>query len=326
MNSAPKPLASISFNLDNKWSYLQMHGDAGWRWFPTYLEILVPRVLTFLRERNLRITFFVTGQDAAMPEHRDLIRSIAQDGHELANYSFHNEPWLSSYCVDSLHSEIARAEEQIEETSGYHPVGFRAPGFTISHDILQVIAQRGYLYDSSTLPTYLTGVARSYLFNVARFSGSDGKQREKSSWGWRNARRPLRGYLWQLGENELLEIPVTAVPGIRMPLQVSHVLSLSRSSRTLAKSYFRMGMSLCTITGIQPSLLLNPCDFISAETAPECGFLPTMNMPLSEKLETTAALVDLFRARYNTVTLREHAVELSKRSDLAHFEPQYLWK
>ncbi len=161
MNSSPKPLASISLNLDNKWSYLKIHGDPGWRWFPTYFSVLIPRVLTFLRERNLRITVFLTGQDAAMPEHLDLIRSIVADGHEIANYSFHNEPWSASHPPAHLQSEIAHAEEQIEEASGYHPVGFRAPGFTISHDILQAIVQRGYLYDSSTLPTYFATAARA---------------------------------------------------------------------------------------------------------------------------------------------------------------------
>ena len=325
MNAPNKPLASISLNLENKWSYLKIHGDSAWRWFPTYFDVLIPRVMEFLRERNLRITVFLTGQDAAMPEHLDLIRSIAADGHEIANYSFHNEPWLASDSVASLQGEIARAEEQIEETSGYHPVGFRAPGFIISHDVLQAITQRGDLYDSSTMPTYVGAAARPYRFNPGELPEGR-KQREVASWGWRNARRPLHAYFWQLGENELLEIPVTTMPGVRIPLHPSYILSLSRCSRPLALAYFRTGIALCKITGMQPSMLLNPSDFISTETAPELSFLPAMRMPVSEKLETTAAIVDLFRARYNVVTLREYAIEVSKRNDLARFEPQYLWK
>src|SRR5437763_8678191 len=89
MNSSTT-LASISLNLDNKWSYLKTHGDPGWRWFPTYFRVLIPRVLAFLRERNLHITVFLTGQDAVMPEHLDLIRAIAAEGHEIGNYSFHS--------------------------------------------------------------------------------------------------------------------------------------------------------------------------------------------------------------------------------------------
>ncbi len=29
-----KPIASLSLDLDNKWSYMKTHGDAGWESFP----------------------------------------------------------------------------------------------------------------------------------------------------------------------------------------------------------------------------------------------------------------------------------------------------
>lgn len=32
--------ASISLDLDNLWSYLKIHGDDGWRSFPSYLDRL----------------------------------------------------------------------------------------------------------------------------------------------------------------------------------------------------------------------------------------------------------------------------------------------
>ena len=38
-----KTIASLSLDLDNKWSYLKTHGDPGWESFPSYLGILVPR-------------------------------------------------------------------------------------------------------------------------------------------------------------------------------------------------------------------------------------------------------------------------------------------
>ena len=64
--SMSKPLASLSLDLDNKWSYLKTHGDAGWEAFPSYLDVVVPRVLDLLAARSLKITFFVVGQDAAL--------------------------------------------------------------------------------------------------------------------------------------------------------------------------------------------------------------------------------------------------------------------
>lgn len=93
----PKPLASLSLDLDNKWSYLKTHGDGGWETFPSYLDRVVPRVLRLLAARSLRMTFFVVGQDAAIEANHAALRSIADAGHEIANHSFRHEPWLHLY-------------------------------------------------------------------------------------------------------------------------------------------------------------------------------------------------------------------------------------
>ena len=39
------PIASLSLDLDNKWSYMKTHGDPGWEGFPSYLDTVVPRFL-----------------------------------------------------------------------------------------------------------------------------------------------------------------------------------------------------------------------------------------------------------------------------------------
>src|SRR5882724_4054143 len=83
-----KPLASLSLDLDNEWSYLKTHGDAEWRRLPSYLDTVVPRVMKFLAAReNQRITFFVVGQDAALKKNEEAIASIAHAGHEIGNHS-----------------------------------------------------------------------------------------------------------------------------------------------------------------------------------------------------------------------------------------------
>src|SRR5215468_11262683 len=106
-------IASLSLDLDNQWSYLKTHGDSGWQTFPSYLDIVVPRVLEFLEKRRLRITFFVVGQDAALAKNRRSIQAVSDAGHEIGNHSFSHEPWLHSYDRQRLEAEIAGAEEHI---------------------------------------------------------------------------------------------------------------------------------------------------------------------------------------------------------------------
>src|SRR5215510_2523754 len=95
-----KPLASLSLDLDNQWSYMKIHGDAGWESFPSYLDIVTPRVLDFLRERDLTISVFIVGQDAALEKNRDSLAAIVAAGHEVGNHSFLHEPWLHLYAEE----------------------------------------------------------------------------------------------------------------------------------------------------------------------------------------------------------------------------------
>src|SRR4051812_47846343 len=90
-------MASLSLDLDNKWSYLKTHGDRGWESFPSYLDGVVPRFIELLQDLKLRITVFVVGQDAAIRSNHDALRSLVTAGHGIGNHSFHHEPWLHLY-------------------------------------------------------------------------------------------------------------------------------------------------------------------------------------------------------------------------------------
>jgi len=134
---------------------MKTHGDRGWKSLPSYLDVVVPRVLEFLEGRSLKITFFLVGQDAVQDENAGLLAAIAQAGHEIGNHSYHHEPWLASSPVAEIEAEIARAEEAIRAATGRTPVGFRGPGYSTSATLIGVLARRGYLYDASTIPTFV---------------------------------------------------------------------------------------------------------------------------------------------------------------------------
>ena len=142
-----KPIASLSLDLDNKWSYMKTHGDAGWDKYPTYLDLVVPRFLKVLHERDLKMTVFVVGQDAAREENFEALASISAAGHEIGNHSFNHEPWLHRYSKLELVSELAKTEEHLERVTGQCPIGFRGPGFSYCDLLLKILICRGYQYD-----------------------------------------------------------------------------------------------------------------------------------------------------------------------------------
>jgi peptidoglycan/xylan/chitin deacetylase (PgdA/CDA1 family) len=315
--------ASLSLDLDNKWSYMKTHGDSKWHSFPSYLDVLVPRVLQFLKERNLTITFFVVGQDAALEKNRDALASISAAGHEIGNHSFHHEPWLHLYSEQQIETEIARAEEHIQRASGQKPIGFRGPGFSLSHATLEVLVRRGYLYDASTLPTFIGPLARAYYFMTAKLTPEQRIQRKALFGSFSEGLRPIRPYRWQVDTRGLIEIPVTTMPLFKVPIHVSYVLYLSMCTPALASLYFRLALRLCRLTGTEPSLLLHPLDFLGAEDTRDLSFFPGMTLSGKKKLEMVSNILDILSAQFSLTTLKQHAQKIAFGSNLKLVPPKF---
>jgi peptidoglycan/xylan/chitin deacetylase (PgdA/CDA1 family) len=318
-----KPIASLSLDLDNKWSFMKTHADAGWELFPSYLDIVVPRVLEFLKARNLSITFFIVGQDAALEKNREALAAISSAGHEIANHSFHHEPWLQLYSEEQLETELARAEEHIERTTGQRPIGFRGPGFSLSRATLQVLARRGYIYDASTLPTFLGPLARAYFFMTAQLKPEQRRERQFLFGNFWEGLRPIKPYRWPLDSGDLIEIPVTTMPIFRTPIHVSYVVYLSMYAPSLAVWYFRAALQLCRLTGTQPSLLLHPLDFLGCEDTQDLSFFPAMKLPSEKKLAIVSDVLRLLSNDFTVVTLRQHALEVYSIADVPVVEPSF---
>ena len=314
-------IASVSLDLDNKWSYLKTHGSE-WAHFPGYLHVVVPRVLEFLEARGLKITFFIVGQDAARQENAQPLRAIAEAGHEIGNHSFNHEPWLHLYSRAQLDEELQRAEDSIEAATGVRPSGFRGPGFSISATTLEALAARGYQYDATAFPNILNPLARAYFFARSNLSAEEKRRRRALFGTLRDAFGPIRPYRWNIGETGLLEIPVTTMPLFRVPIHLSYLLYLSRYSKTAARWYFRLALAMCRMTGTSPSLLLHPLDFLGAEDDSDLAFFPGMDLPLQRKLDVVAHAVDCLAASHEIVTMQRHA-EATAGEGLKTFVPHF---
>jgi peptidoglycan-N-acetylglucosamine deacetylase len=317
-----KPLASLSLDLDNQWSYMKTHGDAGWQSFPSYLDLLVPRVLDILRRRGLTITFFVVGQDAALSKNGAALRSIADAGHEIANHSFKHEPWLQRYTPREVDEEIASAEAAIEGATGARPIGFRGPGFSLSASVLETLARRGYLYDCSTLPTFIGPLARAYYFRKAKLDADALRERGALFGNFSDGFAPNKPYRWETPRGALVEIPVTTVPGLRTPFHLSYLLYLDSYSRALALGYLRFALGMCRLTGTAPSILLHPLDFLGRDDLSTLGFFPGMNMERERKLSLFEDALNIISAGFAVVPMRAHAQSVPSPGRLRTLAPQ----
>lgn len=311
-----KPIASLSLDLDNKWSYMKTRGDAGWQDFPSYLDVAVPRILDFLKERDLNITFFVIGQDAALDKNSEAIGQIAPAGHEIANHSFRHEPWLHLYSREELTEEFQKTEDALEKITGIMPKGFRGPGYSLSKTVLEVLAERNYEYDCSTLPTYIAPLARAYFFLKAPKMSDEEREKLKKLYGkFSDGFQSLKPYKWQIGEKTLTEIAVTTLPIFKTPIHATYLLFLSTFSKFAARNYWKTAVKMCKLTDVQPSLLLHPLEFLSGEDVPELKSFPGMNIPLEEKLEFVSEILEVFKKDFEIVNMRRHA-QIASEKDL----------
>ncbi len=301
--TVPKPMAGLSLDLDNKWTYLKTHGDPGWESYPSYLDVVVPRVLEFLDAHQLKITVFIVGQDAALSANRESLASIAAAGHEIGNHSFHHEPWLHLYSEDEIDADLRDAEEAIASVTGQTPTGFRGPGFSFSETTLRVLARRGYHYDASTFPTFLGPLARAYYFMTARLSREQKRQRSALFGTIGEGFRPLNPYRWSTAEGLLTELPVTTKPIFRLPFHASYLLYLSTVSPRLALAYFKTALQLCRVTQTVPSFLLHPLDFLGRDDDGDLSFFPAMNLLSERKGAFLAEVIRIFMKDYSIVPL-----------------------
>lgn len=306
--------AALSLDLDNKWSYMKTHGDAGWSEYPSYINALVPRTLRALAEFDLRITYFIVGQDAEFPQHHDALASIAQHGHEIGNHSFFHEPWMHRRSDVEIDEELARAETSIERATGEHPRGFRGPGFTRSDAMLAILSRRGYLYDASSLPTFIGPLARAYYFRTAKLARDDAADRKDLFGSFWDGLRPNRRHRVELDGTSIAEIPVTTFPIVRLPIHVSYVLYLAVISPALALAYFKTALFFCKLTLTEPSILLHPLDFLTAQDCPELGFFPAMNLDAATKSRVLRASLDVLAQSFDVMPLRDFVQSVSGRS------------
>ncbi len=136
-----------------------------WDSFESRVEKNTEKILNLLAAEGIRATFFVLGWVAE--RHPNLVRSIAQLGHEVASHGYAHE-LITVQTPEEFRDDIRRAKGILEDLTGLPILGYRAPSFTIIEDTLwalRILVQEGYAYDSSIFPIshYRYGIKKANL-------------------------------------------------------------------------------------------------------------------------------------------------------------------
>ncbi|MDT8900440.1 polysaccharide deacetylase family protein [Anaeroselena agilis] len=127
-----------------------------------------PEILSILRARNVRATFFVVGE--MVEKYPQYVRDEFAGGHEVGNHTF-THVRLSHINKEKLLNELDRTDRLLAKTLGIKCTLFRPPGGGYDHTLLDEASRRDYTIvlwsvDSHDWYSSGEGIVRSVLRNT----------------------------------------------------------------------------------------------------------------------------------------------------------------
>lgn len=140
-----------------EWFQVQAFADviprSCWPTCETRVAASTDRILARFADAGIRATFFVLG--CVAERHPDLVRRIADGGHEVASHG-HGHEQVNVIGESRFREDIRRAKGVLEDIAGVAVRGYRAPTFSIGASITpwahRVLAEEGHGYSSSVFP------------------------------------------------------------------------------------------------------------------------------------------------------------------------------
>jgi polysaccharide deacetylase family protein (PEP-CTERM system associated) len=125
-----------------------------WYRFETRLEQNARKALDLLDRFNVKATFFVLGWVA--DRYPEIVRQVAERGHEIASKGYYHRG-IHQMTPAEFREDLARSRAALEAASGRRVLGYRvAHQWLAPSDLwaLDVLAEEGYVYDSSIAPLF----------------------------------------------------------------------------------------------------------------------------------------------------------------------------
>jgi polysaccharide deacetylase family protein (PEP-CTERM system associated) len=137
---------------------------SSWDRCESRMMVNVERILTLLSRFKVKATFFVLGYVAERTP--EVVKMIYGEGHEIASHGY-GHVQVYKLKKDEFLQDLIRSKTLIEKILGERDgrvIGYRAPQWSIckgkkdSYWALNLLAQNGFLYDSSIAPLRFIGV------------------------------------------------------------------------------------------------------------------------------------------------------------------------
>ena len=209
--------ACLTFDLDAEAAVLTADPNSVARMSPmshqSYGPLVgIPRILDLLSRHHLRATFFVPGYSA----HRypAVVRSIVEAGHEVAHHSYFHEN-TAGMDARTEADMIDLGLRALWDVAGVRPAGYRAPMWELTYNTPRLLADRGFLYDSSLMDA-------DYPYRLAVPGGAAGDSLIEIPVWWGLDDWEQYAFLPDLIGSGVIESPAKALEMWTLELQAAH--------------------------------------------------------------------------------------------------------
>ncbi|MBI4200752.1 MAG: polysaccharide deacetylase [Chloroflexi bacterium] len=108
-----------------------------------------PRILELLGRYGIRASFFIPGYVAE--NHPDMVREVVRQGHEVGHHGYMHEAPSSLGPGEDEGAILDKGTRILQELTGQRPLGYRSPSWELSERSLDLLTERGFIYDSSLM-------------------------------------------------------------------------------------------------------------------------------------------------------------------------------
>lgn len=111
-------------------------------------SIATPRILELLDDYDIKASFYIPGYVAET--HEKLLLDIRQRGHEIGHHGYMHEP-PATLTRPQEAAVLDKGSAILERITGEKPLGYRSPSWELSENSLALLAECGFVYDSSLM-------------------------------------------------------------------------------------------------------------------------------------------------------------------------------
>lgn len=145
----PYKYATLSFDIE-EWfqveSFKEVISIDDWENQEMRVQKGIDKILFLLERNKIKATFFILGWVAE--RNPNLVKRIYAAGHEIASHGYYHQ-LNYNMTNEALYQDIQKSKHVLESIINDKVLGYRAPTFSISEELIQILGELNFKYDSS---------------------------------------------------------------------------------------------------------------------------------------------------------------------------------